>query len=193
MGKRARKQIPRQKVPPKKTLPVPEYIYFPSAWAKRYGPNAWARVRFMNACIHLKIPKKKWPKFALETSIFSHPPRFQLLPAIKFIFEPLPFDFVIESPTEWRKKTESAFSAYCDDYIQRCVRAVDEMIAAGLFEKMPIIRDKNTPIDLRYEWAAQRYCLKKNFKELSSDQHKTEKIRKTVGKILLELGLTQRK
>ena len=188
MGKRARKTIPRQKV-----RPVPEYIYFPCAWTKRYGPNAWARVRFINACIRLKISKSQWPKFTVGSDIIFPPQRFQLLPSVKFVFEPPPFDFAIEFPSEWRQKTEVAFRAYCDDYVKRCVKGVDEMVAAGHFEKMPIVRDKNVSLDLRYEWAAQRYCLKKQFKELASDQHSAEKIRKTVGKILSELGLTQRK
>ncbi len=44
------------------------------------------------------------------------------------------------------------------------------MVADGHFQKMPLSEIGTLPLDLWYEWAAQRYCLNKHSKELPSDQ-----------------------
>jgi hypothetical protein len=50
------------------------------------------------------------------------------------------------------------------------------------------VRD-TTPLDLRYEWAARRYCLKHQYKLMSSEIYTSERIRKSVTAILDQTGL----
>jgi hypothetical protein len=47
-------------------------------------------------------------------------------------------------------------------------------------------------LELRYEWAAQRYCLKKQYKEMSTDVYTAEQIRKIVTAIFREADLPER-
>ena len=172
---------------------IPEYRYFPAKWMKLHGPRTWARLRFIDACKRLNIPEDKWPKFELDGLYVWPPTKFKLEPALKPVFEVPPFDFVSESPTGWRKRAEASFRLHCDEYIEQCLKGVDEMVRRGLFEKIEIVRDKNTPLDLRYEWAARRYCRDEDFKAMSSDEHKADKIRKAVYKVFDDTNIPYNK
>jgi hypothetical protein len=73
------------------------------------------------------------------------------------------------------------------------VAGVDEIVARGIFGKVSTVRDKNTPIELRYEWAARRYCLRTPFKVMATDSHDADKIRKAVAKVFEDVGVKYRK
>ena len=171
---------------------IPEYRYFPTMWTKLHGPHIWARLRFLEACKRLGIPEDRWPQFPLD-GLYVWPPTKFTLPAEKLVFELPPFDFISESATDWRKRAEAKFSQRCDEYIAQCLRGVDEMVKQGHFVKIEGVRDKHSPLELRYEWAARRYCLGTQFKEMSSSMHSPDKIRKAVHKIFSDTGLPHRK
>ncbi len=167
---------------------IPEFRYFPVAWMEKYGPRSWARRRFLETCRRLLIPEDKWPAFSERTDF---PPRDYAtsFPTTDHGFVLPSFNFVAESVTEWRTRAETLFRARCDKYLATCLEIIEGLEKDGYYTRIEIVRDKNTPINLRYEWAARRHCLGEQFKSMSSDAHSADKIRKAVYKVFDDTGI----
>jgi hypothetical protein len=78
-----------------------------------------------------------------------------------------------------------------DKHAARFEQWLKQQLAEGHLTKIPAAR--GSPFQLRYEWAAQRYCLRKQFKEMASDKYSAERIRKAVQVIFRDTGLRERK
>lgn len=97
-----------------------------------------------------------------------------------------------ESEFQWRQQARDSFEKYLDNWSANFRTDLKREIESGRLTAIPKPRG-DTPLELRYEWAARRYCLRQGWKEMSSNQHSAEKIRKIAGPILIDLGLVEKK
>jgi len=146
----------------------------------------WARFRFLQTCERLKIPQDRWPKFKEAITL---PPKGVHPKKIPSFIAP-PMDLLRDSPSEWRKKAEAEFRKHCDEFLNRVDQDIKDLIASGILTK--IDRPKNpASTNLRYEWAAKRYCYNEPYKKMATGEHTPEKIRKAVAAILAESEITE--
>lgn len=167
---------------------IPPYRYFPTALLESEGPKHWAQMRLLQACERIDIPRKLWPKF----SGLNLPPEYGFRYAIKEKMAIPPFNPLYESEAEWRARTHSDLEKLLDRYAVMFRERFQKELNEGSLTKIKPVRD-TTPLDLRYEWAARRYCLRFSYKEMATDEHSPEKIRKAVAVILAVLELPKRK
>ena len=153
-----------------------------------HGLRDWSRSQLLTACARLRIPVERWPVFADPLDV---PARLDSIPSFPSFSPPL-FDILYESPGEWRDKAIAAFREYCDYLVRATEEALKVMIEKGSLVKIPVPKEKNSTLALRYEWAARRYCFNDPYKAISSDEHSPEKIRKAVRKIFTEAAVPKR-
>jgi hypothetical protein len=142
----------------------------------------------MQACERLEIPQALWPKFAG----LHLPHEYQEKYTTEESFPMTVFNVLYETENEWRQRARVDFETYMDGWAAVFRRSLQSQLDSGALVPIKQLRG-DTPLELRYEWAAKRHCRKLSFKEMSSEVHSPEKIRKTVGPILKELGLKKRK
>ena len=162
---------------------LPEYRYYPAKLLPD-GTRDWARVRFLQACERLGIPSNRWPRF---TEVLT-------LPAAKsplsYASRPMPFpvppfNILQDSATAWRARAEGSFRKHCDAVLLSVKATIEKLVSGGTLTKVEQPKDKAS-LELRYEWAAKRYCYNEPYKDLATDKHSPEKIRKAVAKVLAE-------
>jgi hypothetical protein len=167
---------------PLRDYEVPDYRYFPTRLLTR-GTRDWARVRFLQACERLQIPPEHWPRFELlhlpGKGFFATP-----VPA----FTPPPFEYLLESMNEWRRKAERLFRQHCNRFGRQTLTKLKSKVADGTLTKIRRSRGK-VPLTLQYEWAARRYCLGQRYKEMATAKYTDAAIRQTVHRILASLEL----
>jgi len=98
------------------------------------------------------------------------------------------FHRLYESESEWRERAHKGLDLFLDRYADEFDAWFKQQIKDGHLTKIKITRD-TSPLELRYEWAAQRYCLRKPFKEMATDKYKVERICKAVNRIFKATGL----
>ena len=170
---------------PLSDLKIPPFRYFPTDLLEKQGPKQWARLRLLQACERLKIPHAEWPPFKgvglapeYDQSYGSQIPFF--LPD---------FHGLYETEAEWRERARLSFEAFLDEQ----TAWTRKLFRGGLNRLTKIRRTRGkVPLELRYEWGAQRYCLKKQYKEMSTDVYTAEQIRKIVTAIFREADLPER-
>lgn len=166
---------------------LPDYRYYPKKLLAA-GTRDWSRVRFLQACDRLKIPYDLWPRFqhlklpakGVRAYIRAHP------------FALPPFDVLRDSDAEWRARAEDLFRQYCEKFLATVSKKLDNDVSAGNLVKIEKPRD-TTPLELRYEWAARRYCLREPFKEISTAGYSPDRVKQTVYSIYKVAGLPDRK
>jgi hypothetical protein len=93
-----------------------------------------------------------------------------------------------DSIADWRRETEKLFKEHCDKFAAAMQKNIEEQVARGIIVK--IDRTKGgPPLDLRYEWAANRYCMRKRYKDMVTTAYGEALIRQTVHRILKEVQL----
>jgi hypothetical protein len=103
-----------------------------------------------------------------------------------------PFDILQDSAAEWRARAEDLFRQYCEDFLATVSEKLDGDVSAGILVKIEKPRD-TTPLDLRYEWASRRYCLRESFKEISTPEYGSDRVKHAVYGIYKLAGLPAKK
>jgi hypothetical protein len=173
---------------------VPRYRYFPTHLMDKCGPEQWERMRILQACERLEIPTKLWPKIS-----FPHLPR-QLavrsyLPIKPEKLERLdfpPFSWLEETISDWKRRCHERFDVYLQEYAEKFEAQFQEALMQGAYKKIPSTRD-TTPINLRYEWAARRFCYRTLYRKLADPKsgYSEERVKHAVRQILKKAGLTE--
>jgi hypothetical protein len=171
---------------------IPEYRYFPGGWPESWGQQAWSQLKFLETCRRLEIPEDKIPKFQVNRS-FEGALRNYRADYFPTPFEPPPFNVTQDSATSWRASAEAMFREHCDRHLTMWQRNIDWMVSKRYFRPVVAVRDKHTPLNLRYEWAVRRHCLGERFKAMETEHHRADNIRKTVYRIFDEVGISRRK
>ena len=170
---------------PLSDLKIPPFRYFATDLLEKQGPKQWARLRLLQACERLGIPPTEWPPI----KGIGLAPEYDQSYSTKIPFFLPAFHGLYESEAEWRERSRKEFEVFMDEQAQ-WIRKMFHGSIGGLTKIRPI-RGK-VPLELRYEWAAQRYCLKKQYKEMSTDVYTAEQIRKIVTAIFREADLPER-
>jgi len=149
----------------------------------RWGPREWARLRILQACERLEIPSKLWPNipFPALPRPYQYEYRLSDAPA----FNPL-----YESESEWRSRLD----AFVDSQLAEFRKKLRADLDSGFLKPIKQTRT-TTPLELRYEWAAKRLCLRTPYRDLADETVGQEKvcdedvIKKAVASILKEACL----
>jgi hypothetical protein len=147
------------------------------------------RALLLQACDRLKIPEDRWPIFhggimvGPESHISYQFPAFEI---------PL-FQQNHESMIAWRKRVEKQFKDHLNLYARQVDRRIKDSVKTGVIVPIEQPDEKACPLELRYEWAARKYCFNEQYKSMSSAKHSPDTIRKTVSKILSGAGLDKRR
>ena len=152
------------------------YLYYPTDSLPN-GTRDWTRVRLLQACERLNIPRNLWPQFASirlgnATNVTPVPE-----------FDPPPFNYVSESIVEWRQRAEKSFREHCDKFAEVMDEYLRRKVAQGVLTKIRQPKG-GIPIDLRYEWAARRYCLRERYKEIGAGKYGDATVRQVIHRIL---------
>jgi hypothetical protein len=156
---------------------------------KRCGPEQWERLRIWQACERLEIPVKLWPKFAFPQLPIAEAVRMYI-PNRPEKFDLPPFHPLTESIPEWRKNCHAALDKTLDEYAEKFQAQFQRGIKGGFYTKIPQSRD-TTPLNLRYEWAAQRICYRTPYKKLEKGGYSAERIKQSVLQILKKAGINE--
>ena len=148
------------------------------------GPKHWARLRLLQACERLKIPVKLWPEFGS----LMLPREYKFHCCVGEKYEAPSFRRLYESESEWRQRARDDFEKFLDKHATTFREWLKWDLDRGSLTRIKPTRD-TAPLDLRYEWAARRYCEKKLYKEMATDEYSADRIRKTVRAIFIEIGL----
>lgn len=163
---------------------VPDYRYYPTALIPE-GTRDWSQVRFLQACERLQIPHNRWPNF--DSLILPAKGAHAYLKAPVF---PVPsFDVLHDADTHWREKAENLFRQHCDAFLGKVAANIASDVAKGVLTKIERSKDKSSPVPLRYEWAARRYCYNEPYKDMATRECSPEKIRKVVAKIFRDTDI----
>lgn len=147
----------------------------------------WARIRILQACERLRIPEHLWPSFR-STVVATDPHGFS------FKFGPafaLPdFDALRETEGEWRSKALAAFNTFLNEQAKRNTWDIETFVKQKVLIPIKQTRD-TTPLNLRYEWAAQRLCYNTPYSQLArpKDGYNEERIKKTVQTVFKDAGI----
>jgi hypothetical protein len=166
------------RVPPSVSLidyKLPDYLYYPTRLLP-VGTRDWARLRLLQACHRLGIPRDLWPDFRVTRprrfTISKTPPPFTA-PAINILEE---------GATRWRHKANQEFRKHCDEFLRKVTVDIKDWIATGHLTRIKRAQGE-TPDLQRFEWAAERYCRGKRYKDMASDKYSDVSIRQAVRRI----------
>jgi hypothetical protein len=166
-------------------LPIPDFRYFPTHLLETSGPKQWARIRFLQACERTKIPPKLWPIFSDLGFPREHHHAYGI---VGEAFQITQFNVLHESEAEWRERTRQLFEKFLDKKAALFSKMLQNELAKGTLTRIRPVRG-TTPLDLRYEWAARRYCYNTPYKKLATKGYTDDRIKQSVGVILKEIGL----
>ena len=147
------------------------------------GPKYWARIRFLQACERLDIPYKLWPEFG-HTPI-TEPTEYGVEFTTAETFSLPAFHTWSESEEEWRAHARAEFEKFLDKWALWHRGVLEPQINNGFL--VPIKQSRETtPLNLRYEWAAKRFCYRTPYRELANAGYNADRIKQAVLKILKE-------
>lgn len=183
--------IPDKPAPSLSDVRIPCFRYFPTDPKQNYGPQQWERFRIVQACDRLGIPRQLWPKCPLPYSPHERVRKWIIVRPEKFKDLP-PWEPLTETIAEWRKQSRVAFEKILDEYAEKFQMEFQRDLAEGKFKKVPSTRN-TTPLNLRYEWAAQRHCYRTPYKKLADPEkgYSEERVRRAVLQILKKAGLNE--
>jgi hypothetical protein len=159
---------------------------------EKHGPKQWARMRILQACERLEIPETLWPKFP-----FPELPRqyIHLYPAKPVLRIPSFFP-LYESESDWKGKVQQFVNMFVDRELDRFRDKLQSEVKDKVLTRIKQTRE-TTPLELRYDWAAKRICLRRTFPELAREEsakgYTQERIKQAVNTIIREAELRQGK
>jgi hypothetical protein len=128
-----------------------------------------ARREFLAVCWEkLNIPhevlaEKVYPHFVEHPNRSVAEPTIQLPP-----FTPPAWDLRTTTEVDYRRDLEFCFRLYADALI---ADEKNRMIAKG-WKFSAVHRNKQAPLEARYQWTAERLCYDLSYKEIAEDAHK---------------------
>lgn len=169
---------------PLREYEIPHYRYYPTKLLPD-GTRDWSRVRFLQACERLGIPESRWPNF--DNFVLPSKEGHAYLPAPPF--RTPSFNVFFDSDMSWREKAESLFRQHCDTFLKKVAAKVDDDVARGVLTRIERSKDRSSPLTLRYEWAARRYCYNEPYKDLATNEYSPSNIQKAVSKIFEDTAI----
>jgi len=172
-------------------IEIPTYKYFPTHLMEKCGPREWARLRLLQACERLKIPGELWPVFPFP--ILPRPYN-RFYPASECLSLPH-FYPLYESEAEWKIRVQSSLDKFIKKEVKDFRRKLESDLRSGFLTPIKQPRD-TTPLDLRYDWAAKRFCYRTSFPELVKEEaakgksYTEARIKQAVAKIFREARLS---
>jgi hypothetical protein len=154
-----------------------------------------ARLSIIQALARLGIPFHEWPDFVQAYYTDSHQQNEYRQLMMPSPFQAPDFDRLNQSPDDWINEADRAWALHRNTFLQECenwVKAgVDEKIVEAKRPRCPgkssthegvQLRGDNTPIRLRYEWAA-KYLARIPLKEIAGENADAS----TVGRIARQI------
>ena len=93
----------------------------------------------------------------------------------------------------WRKRSEDLFKAHRDHYMRFVEEQLARKVESGAVVRIEQPDEDAIPLDLRYEWAARRFCFNEPYKDMATADHSPDTIRQAVKKILVGAQTEKRK
>jgi hypothetical protein len=168
---------------PLSDIKIPPYRYFSKHLMNVEGPKHWARIRFLQACERLDIPYKLWPEFA--RAAVKEPTEYGVEFTTAETFSLPAFHTWSESEDEWRARARAEFERFLEKWELWYRGVLEPQIKNGSLIPIKQTRE-TTPLDLRYEWAAKRFCYNTPYRELAVAGYNEGRIKKTVAAIFRE-------
>jgi len=166
---------------------VPGFIYYPTELIPN-GTRDWSRLLFLQACERLRIPIGRWPQFEEGITL-----AIDLKHIAKFApFCPPEYNELRDTPSGWQARADRLFREHCEQALERVQARIHYDVEIGILTKIPQPREKSTSLEMRYEWAARRYCFNEPYKDMATDEHSPDKIRKSVNTIFREAEVPKR-
>jgi hypothetical protein len=165
-------------------IKIPSFKYFPTQQLETQGPKQWARIRLLQACEKLEIPQHLWPDFDM---LSLTPDYEQSIEKIDPFFLP-PFQMLHETEAEWKDRARTKFEEFLEAHAADLHMMFQGHLDSGRLTRIKPVRG-TTPIELRYEWAAKRYCLNTPYRKLAHKGFSEDRIKQAVLKILRTVGL----
>ena len=160
------------------------YRYFPTHLMEKEGPRHWAQLRLLQACERLNIPKELWPQFPKLMLPHEYGGGYTYAERCA-----LPtFEYLYESEAEWKQRARDEFEEFLEECAAQFRASLRGEIESGRLTAVKPSRE-TTPLDLRYEWAARRHCLRVPYKSMAQKGYTEARIRQSVTRILREAGL----
>jgi len=167
---------------------IPPFKYFPTDLMDQQGPRLWARIRLLQACKRLKLPRQLWP----ELDVFITPLHYGYSHRTQGLFSIPEYFPMYESEAEWKARAHVALDTFMEPHARLYREQFRQSLRQNKLTKIPQTRD-TTPLDLRYDWAAKRYCLNLPYRRLVQGGFNEDRIKKAVIAILKEAGLREGK
>jgi hypothetical protein len=171
-------------LPPLSRFKIPQYRYFPTHLMESEGPKHWAQLRLLQACERINIPQQLWPKF----SELRLPHEYGFRYAVGETLVIPSFNPLYESEAEWRDRAHGFLDKFLDKYAVMFRERFRQELDEGRLTKIKPVRD-TTPLNLRYEWAARRHCLREPYRTIASSGYTEARVKQAVLKILRKTGL----
>jgi hypothetical protein len=93
-----------------------------------------------------------------------------------------------ESEAEWKARVQLFVDRFVDQELDRFRQKLQSFVDQKFLTQIKQPRD-TTPMELRYEWAAKRLCLRVPYRELASAGYSEDRIKRSVLRILKEAAL----
>jgi hypothetical protein len=174
-------------VPRVTRFPIPDYKYIcPSAWRPYNAFVELARLRLLQACDRLNIE--------VELGLIA----FHIAPdnggtTLKGTAFTLPdLHMQLHSEAEWKREALQLFEKECEEFLKWYRKRLKERLASGTLVPVKQRRTggSNAPLETRYEWAAKRYVLDMDYKDIAKGtSYKPGQVKEAVREILKEADL----
>lgn len=167
-------------------IPDLQYVY-PKAWGP-YNPIVeMSRWRFLKTCKRLGIPHHLWSDVQFHAIPGTEAAIYQWHP-----FDLPPFNITIDTESAWKQRAQAKFKEACDELLAWTRSEIKKKLEAGHIQRVKPTRQGggNAPIELRYEWAAKRYCLDTDYKDLATSAYNADRVKQAVAQIFAEADIT---
>ena len=175
------------RVPNVSRFKIPDYKYIaPLAWGPYRAEREIARLRLLQACERLQLDVELWRRIELH----ALPDDGSIVMNGRTLTLP-DFDVMYQSEAQWKRAAQNVFNEECEKFLRWCRDLIDKSVSSGGLVPVRRKREggKNAPLDLRYEWAANRYLLNKDYKEIASGKYNEGQVKQAVLEILKEAEL----
>jgi hypothetical protein len=155
------------------------------------------RYSFLEMCKRLNVPDNNWPEFGRVNVNDPGAIKIDMPP-----FTPPQFQVHLDDAQRWRKRARIAWVDYCKVCLNKIEHQIQRANLPGtqFLKSRPRTRTggKNSPRDLRVEWAVRHRCLGWSYKKLwlncnTGKRYSVDAITKSVQRLLGELGLELKK
>jgi hypothetical protein len=103
------------------------------------------------------------------------------------------FDPMIQSEAQWKRSAKTQFDREQQTFLEFARTQIEKQVASrGLFRVKPSRGGgNNSPPERRYEWAAQRFLMGLEIKEIAQGKYNAGQVAQAISAILNEADLGQ--